>query len=78
MSIPAPVFEALAGVVGRLAPNCRTQNGVVPRTEVPEVPRIIRRVRRVFDPERRRNPHKIFPAESARVEVSAPQRRAAR
>ncbi|MGH7858460.1 MAG: FAD-linked oxidase C-terminal domain-containing protein, partial [Candidatus Binatia bacterium] len=38
---------------------------------------LMRRVREVFDPERRCNPHKIFPAESAGVEVEAPQRRAA-
>jgi glycolate oxidase len=148
------------GAVGRLAPNYCTQDGVVPRTKVPEILRIIRsvavehglrvanvfhagdgnihpillyderdrgevervlaagrkileacvalggsltgehgigvekmdllpllfseadlelmrRVRRVFDPELRSNPHKIFPAESAGVSVSEPQRRAA-
>ncbi len=148
------------GAVGRLAPNYCTQDGVVPRTKVPEILRIIRaigeenglrianvfhagdgnihpillyderdrrqvgrvlaagrkileacvalggsltgehgigvekmhlmpllfseadldlmrRVRRVFDPELRCNPHKIFPAESAGVEVTAPARRAA-
>jgi len=148
------------GAVGRLAPNYCTQDGVVPRTKVPEILRIIRaiadeqqlrianvfhagdgnihpillydernpgqvervlaagrrileacvalggsltgehgigvekmellpllfgeadlelmgRLRRVFDPERRCNPHKIFPAESAGVEARAPQRRAA-
>jgi glycolate oxidase len=148
------------GAVGRLAPNYCTQDGVVPRTKVPEILRIIRsiaaehglrvanvfhagdgnihpillyderdrgevervvaagrkileacvalggslsgehgigvekmdlmplafstadldlmrRVRRVFDPELRSNPHKIFPAESVGVAVRAPQRRAA-
>jgi glycolate oxidase len=148
------------GAVGRLAPNYCTQDGVVPRTKVPEILRIIRsiaaehglrvanvfhagdgnihpillyderdrgevervvaagrkileacvalggslsgehgigvekmdlmplafstadldlmrRVRRVFDPELRSNPHKIFPAESVGVAVLAPQRRAA-
>jgi glycolate oxidase len=148
------------GAVGRLAPNYCTQDGVVPRTKVPEILRIIRsvaiehglrvanvfhagdgnihpillyderdrgevervlaagrkileacvalggsltgehgigvekmdllpllfseadldlmrRVRRVFDPELRSNPHKIFPAESAGVSVSEPRRRAA-
>jgi glycolate oxidase len=148
------------GAVGRLAPNYCTQDGVVPRTKVPEILRIIRRiaeeqrlrvanvfhagdgnihpillyderdrdqvervlvagrqileacvalggsltgehgigvekmdllpllfaeadldlmrrVRRVFDPELRSNPHKIFPAESAGVAVREPQRRAA-
>jgi glycolate oxidase len=148
------------GAVGRLAPNYCTQDGVVPRTKVPEILRIIRaigeehrlrianvfhagdgnihpillyderdrsqvervlvagrqileacvalggsltgehgigvekmsllpllfaeadldlmrRVRRVFDPELRSNPHKIFAAESAGVAVSEPQRRAA-
>jgi glycolate oxidase len=148
------------GAVGRLAPNYCTQDGVVPRTKVPEILRTIRavadeqqlrianvfhagdgnihpillyderdpaqvgrvlaagrrileacvalggsltgehgigvekmellpllfdeadlelmaRLRRVFDPERRCNPHKIFPAESAGVAVRAPQRRAA-
>jgi glycolate oxidase len=38
---------------------------------------LMRRVRLVFDPERRSNPHKIFPAESAGVAVAEPQRRAA-
>ena len=38
---------------------------------------LMRRVREVFDPERRCNPHKIFPAESAGVTVAAPERRAA-
>jgi glycolate oxidase len=38
---------------------------------------LMRRVRRVFDPDLRSNPHKIFPAESAGVEVREPQRRAA-
>jgi glycolate oxidase len=38
---------------------------------------LMRRVRRVFDPDLRCNPHKIFPAESAGIEVRAPQRRAA-
>ncbi len=38
---------------------------------------LMRRVRRVFDPELRSNPHKIFPQESVGVEVRAPQRRAA-
>jgi glycolate oxidase len=148
------------GAVGRLAPNYCTQDGVVPRTKVPEILRIIRsvaaehglrvanvfhagdgnihpillyderdrgevervlgagrkileacvalggsltgehgigvekmdllpllfceadldlmrRVRRVFDPDLRSNPHKIFPAESAGVELREPQRRAA-
>jgi glycolate oxidase len=148
------------GAVGRLAPNYCTQDGVVPRTKVPEILRTIRaiadeqqlrianvfhagdgnihpillydernpgqvervlaagrrileacvalggsltgehgigvekmellpllfgdadlelmsRLRRVFDPERRCNPHKIFPAESAGVEARVPQRRAA-
>jgi glycolate oxidase len=148
------------GAVGRLAPNYCTQDGVVPRTKVPEILRVIRRiaeeqrlrvanvfhagdgnihpillyderdrdqvervlvagrqileacvalggsltgehgigvekmdllpllfaeadldlmrrVRRVFDPELRSNPHKIFPAESAGVAVREPQRRAA-
>jgi glycolate oxidase len=148
------------GAVGRLSPNYCTQDGVVPRTKVPEILRIIRRiaeeqrlrvanvfhagdgnihpillyderdrdqvervlvagrqileacvalggsltgehgigvekmdllpllfaeadldlmrrVRRVFDPELRSNPHKIFPAESAGVAVREPQRRAA-
>jgi len=148
------------GAVGRLAPNYCTQDGVVPRTKLPEILRIIRsvavehglrvanvfhagdgnihpillyderdrgevervlaagrkileacvalggsltgehgigvekmdllpllfseadldlmrRVRRVFDPELRSNPHKIFPAESAGVAVREPQRRAA-
>ncbi len=148
------------GAVGRLAPNYCTQDGVVPRTKVPEILRTIRaiadeqqlrianvfhagdgnihpillydernpgqvervlaagrrileacvalggsltgehgigvekmellpllfgeadlelmsRLRRVFDPERRCNPHKIFPAESAGVEARLPQRRAA-
>jgi len=148
------------GAVGRLAPNYCTQDGVVPRTKVPEILRIIRRiaeeqrlrvanvfhagdgnihpillyderdrdqvervlvagrqileacvalggsltgehgigvekmdllpllfaeadldlmrrVRRVFDAELRSNPHKMFPAESAGVAVSEPQRRAA-
>jgi glycolate oxidase len=148
------------GAVGRLAPNYCTQDGVVPRTKVPEILRTIRavadehklrianvfhagdgnihpillyderdpaqvgrvlaagrrileacvalggsltgehgigvekmellpllfgeadlelmaRLRGVFDPERRCNPHKIFPAESAGVATSAPQRRAA-
>jgi hypothetical protein len=31
----------------------------------------------VFDPERRSNPHKIFPAESAGVVAERPGRRAA-
>jgi glycolate oxidase len=148
------------GAVGRLAPNYCTQDGVVPRTKVPDILRIIRRigeehglrvanvfhagdgnihpillyderdpgqvervlaagrrileacvalggsltgehgigvekmdlmpllfdeadldlmrrVRRVFDPELRVNPHKIFPAESAGVALAQPQRRAA-
>ena len=148
------------GAVGRLSPNYCTQDGVVPRTRVPEILRIIRqvgeehglrianvfhagdgnihpillyderdpgqveqvlaagrrileacvalggsltgehgigvekmpllpllfneadldlmrRVRRVFDPELRCNPHKIFPAESAGIEARAPERRAA-
>jgi glycolate oxidase len=148
------------GAVGRLAPNYCTQDGVVPRTKLPEILRVIRcvadehrlrvanvfhagdgnihpillyderdrsqvervlaagrkileacvalggsltgehgigvekmdllpllfseadldlmrRVRRVFDPELRSNPHKIFPAESAGVAVREPQRRAA-
>jgi glycolate oxidase len=148
------------GAVGRLAPSYCTQDGVVPRTRVPEILRIIRRigeekdlrianvfhagdgnihpillyderrpgevarvleagreileacvrlggsltgehgigvekmqllpllftepdlalmqrVRGVFDPERRCNPHKIFPAESAGVELQSPARRAA-
>jgi glycolate oxidase len=148
------------GAVGRLAPNYCTQDGVVPRTKVPEILRTIRavadeqqlrianvfhagdgnihpillyderdpgqvervlaagrrileacvalggsltgehgigvekmellpllfgeadlelmsRLRRVFDPERRCNPHKIFPAESAGVAARTPQRRAA-
>ncbi len=148
------------GAVGRLAPNYCTQDGVVPRTRVPEILRIIRRlgaeyglrianvfhagdgnihpillyderdhgevervlaagrkileacvalggsltgehgigvekmdllpllfdeadldlmrrVRRVFDPELKSNPHKIFLADSAGVAVSVPQRRAA-
>jgi glycolate oxidase len=148
------------GAVGRLAPNYCTQDGVVPRTKVPEILRTIRaiadeqqlrianvfhagdgnihpillydernpgqvervlaagrrileacvalggsltgehgigvekmellpllfgeadlelmsRLRRVFDPERRCNPHKIFPAESVGVEARLPQRRAA-
>ncbi|MET0151958.1 MAG: FAD-linked oxidase C-terminal domain-containing protein, partial [Candidatus Binatia bacterium] len=148
------------GAVGRLAPNYCTQDGVVPRTKVPEILRTIRaiadeerlrvanvfhagdgnihpillyderdpaqvehvlaagrrileacvelggsltgehgigvekmellpllfgdadldlmrRLRRVFDPELRCNPHKIFPAESAGVAVRLPQRRAA-
>jgi glycolate oxidase len=148
------------GAVGRLAPNYCTQDGVVPRTKVPEILRIIRsvavehrlrvanvfhagdgnihpillyderdrgevervlaagrkileacvtlggsltgehgigvekmdllpllfseadldlmrRVRRVFDPDLRSNPHKIFPAESAGVAVREPQRRVA-
>lgn len=38
---------------------------------------LMRRVRLAFDPERRCNPHKIFPEESAGVTASAPQRRAA-
>ena len=38
---------------------------------------LMRRVRHVFDPELRSNPHKIFPAESAGVAVREPQRRAA-
>ncbi|MEA2627139.1 MAG: glycolate oxidase [Candidatus Binatota bacterium] len=38
---------------------------------------LMQRVRRAFDPDRRCNPHKIFPAESLGVEVSAPARRAA-
>jgi glycolate oxidase len=38
---------------------------------------LMRRVRRVFDPDCRCNPHKIFPAESAGIEVEAPARRAA-
>jgi glycolate oxidase len=148
------------GAVGRLAPNYCTQDGVVPRTKVPDILRIIRglgedhrlrvanvfhagdgnihpillyderdlgqvervlaagrkileacvalggsltgehgvgvekmdllplmfdetdldlmrRVRRVFDPELRVNPHKIFPADSAGVAVAQPQRQAA-
>ncbi len=148
------------GAVGRLAPNYCTQDGVVPRTKVPEILRAIRaiseeeglrvanvfhagdgnihpillyderdpaqvehvlaagrrileacvalggsltgehgigvekmellpllfgdadldlmrRLRRVFDPELRCNPHKIFPAESAGVVARLPQRRAA-
>ena len=148
------------GAVGRLAPNYCTQDGVVPRTKVPEILRTIRavadeqqlrianvfhagdgnihpillyderdpaqvgrvlaagrrileacvalggsltgehgigvekmellpllfgeadlelmsRLRRVFDPERRCNPHKILPADSAGVAARAPQRRAA-
>jgi glycolate oxidase len=148
------------GAVGRLAPNYCTQDGVVPRTKVPEILRTIRavaeeerlrvanvfhagdgnihpillyderdpsqvkrvlaagrrileacvalggsltgehgigvekmellpllfneadlelmgRLRRVFDPELRCNPHKIFPAESAGVAARAPGRRAA-
>jgi glycolate dehydrogenase FAD-linked subunit len=148
------------GAVGRLAPNYCTQDGVVPRTKVPDILRIIRelgedyrlrvanvfhagdgnihpillyderdlgqvervlaagrkileacvalggsltgehgigvekmdllplmfdetdldlmrRVRRVFDPELRVNPHKIFPADSIGVGVAQPQRQAA-
>jgi glycolate oxidase len=148
------------GAVGRLAPNYCTQDGVVPRTKVPDILRVIRalgdenglrianvfhagdgnihpillyderdrsqvervlavgrkileacvalggsltgehgigvekmdllpllfgaddvelmrRVRRVFDPEVRCNPHKIFVAESAGVAVAQPARRAA-
>ena len=148
------------GAVGRLAPNYCTQDGVVPRTKVPDILRIIRdvgerhrlrianvfhagdgnihpillydersgdeiervlragraileacvalggsltgehgigvekmdllpllfgeadlelmrRVRRVFDPDTRCNPHKIFPADSANVTLREPQRRAA-
>jgi len=148
------------GAIGRLAPNYCTQDGVVPRTKVPDILRIIRatadehglrianvfhagdgnihpillydernpsevervlaagrkileacvalggsltgehgigvekmellpllfaepdlelmrRVRRVFDPELRSNPHKIFAADSAGVAVRAPARRAA-
>jgi len=148
------------GAVGRLSPNYCTQDGVVPRTRVPEILRIIRklgeeyglrianvfhagdgnihpillydqrdrhqvervlaagrrileacvslggsltgehgigvekmdllpllfdendvdlmrRVRRVFDPDLKSNPHKIFLADSAGVAVAAPQRRAA-
>jgi len=38
---------------------------------------LMRRVRRVFDPDLRSNPHKIFPVDSAGVEVREPQRRAA-
>jgi len=38
---------------------------------------LMRRVRRVFDPDLRSNPHKIFPADSAGIEVREPQRRAA-
>jgi glycolate oxidase len=38
---------------------------------------LMRRVRRVFDPELRSNPHKIFLADSAGVAVVEPQRRAA-
>ena len=38
---------------------------------------LMRRVRRVFDPELRSNPHKIFLADSAGVAVALPQRRAA-
>jgi glycolate oxidase len=38
---------------------------------------LMQRVRRAFDPELRCNPHKIFPADSLGVEVSAPARRAA-
>ncbi len=38
---------------------------------------LMRRLRRVFDPELRCNPHKIFPAESAGVAARMPQRRAA-
>ncbi len=38
---------------------------------------LMARLRRVFDPETRSNPHKIFPAESAGVAVERPRRRAA-
>ena len=38
---------------------------------------LMRRVRAVFDPERRCNPHKIFPADSAGIAPETPQRRAA-
>jgi glycolate oxidase len=38
---------------------------------------LMRRVRLVFDPERRCNPHKIFPADSAGVLPARPERRAA-
>ena len=148
------------GAVGRLAPNYCTQDGVVPRTKVPEILRriraigeryglrianvfhagdgnihpillyderdtaetervlaagreiliacvelggsltgehgigvekmdllpllfteddleLMRRVRGAFDPERRSNPHKIFPADSAGVRAERPGRRAA-
>jgi len=38
---------------------------------------LMRRVRAVFDPDRRCNPHKIFPSESAGIGIERPARRAA-
>ena len=50
---------------------------LMPLLFAPEDLDLMCRVRGVFDPERRCNPHKIFPAEGLGVRAARPERRAA-